>query len=214
MLRTAPLALLAGLLLFTASPSDAPTAPERLAAAPEAPAALATYGIDGAHSNVGFRIRHMGVAFVEGEFDDYDGSITFDPADLSATAVQATVQMASVDTDVEARDNHLRSADFFEVEAHPTMTFTSTSVEPTGVMSFRLTGDLTIKGVTRAVTFDVDAAGPVADPRGGARVGFHGTTSINRRDFNITYGGNLPGGYPMVADQVQIVLDVEGRVSA
>src|SRR5690606_16637232 len=114
----------------------------------------------------------------------------------------------SIDTDVQQRDDHLRSADFFEVEAYPTMTFASTGVQPTGPTTFRLVGDLTIKGTTREVVFDVTAAGPIPIENG-QRVGFHATTAIARRDFGVTWGTVLPGGCPAVGHHVQIVLDVE-----
>ena len=187
-----------------AAPDPAPP----MATAALAPARAATYQIDPAHTTLGFRIRHMGIAFVEGEFDAFEGAITFDPADVAATAADVTVQTASVDTDVEARDAHLRSADFFEVEAFPTMTFVSAGVAPTGGGTFRLLGDLTIKGTTKRVAFDVTAAGPIPI-EGGQRAGFHATTTIDRRDFGITWGSDLPGGVPAVGHLVQLVLDVE-----
>ncbi len=197
------LALVAA-LGFVAAPDPAPAA----SATAQATADAATYQIDPAHTNVGFRIRHMGIAFVEGEFDDFEGAITFDPADVGATRADVTVQMASIDTDVEARDNHLRSEDFFEVEAFPTMTFVSTSAQPTGQNTFRLAGDLTMKGVTKEVVFDVMAAGPIPIENG-QRAGFHATTTIDRRDFGVTWGREMPGGVPAVGNRVQIVLDVE-----
>lgn len=205
-MKTLLLLPVAGLALMAASGPDAPApAPAPLAA--EAVAA-ATYRVDPAHTNVGFRIRHMGVAFVEGEFDTFEGSIAYDPANVAATRADVTVQTASVDTDVEPRDAHLRSADFFEVETHPTMMFVSTGVQPTAQNAFRLVGDLTIKGTTREVAFDVTAAGPIPIENG-QRVGFHATTTIDRRDFGITWGSELPGGIPAVGNEVQIVLDVE-----
>lgn len=212
MLRTAPAALGVALLLALAAPSVGPsqTAPERLAGlAPVASEGAVAYTLDRAHSQVGFRIRHMGVAYVPGRFDDFDGTITFDPENIAATQVSATVRMTSVNTSVEARDNHLRSADFFEVEAHPTMTFVSSGVQPTGPNTFRLTGNLTMKGVTRPVTLDATAAGPIVDPRAGSRVGFHAEGEIDRRDFGVTWGNDLPSGVPGVANVVRIVLDAE-----
>ena len=212
MLRAAPAALLAAAFFF------APTA-DRDVALPDAPTASAglpaagTYALDPAHSTVGFRIRHMGLAFVEGEFDGFAGEVQFDPADLMATRVSATVQTASVDTDVDARDGHLRTADFFDVETFPTMTFQSTAVQPTGPTTFRLTGDLTLHGVTRPVTLDVTAAGPIADPRGGTRAGFHAEGEIDRRDFGITWGQSLPGGVPAVGHTVTLVLDAEATAA-
>lgn len=205
-MKTLLLLPVAGLALMAASAPDAPApAPAPLAA--EAVEA-ATYQVDPAHTNVGFRIRHMGVAFVEGEFDTFEGSIAYDPENVAATRADVTVRTASVDTDVQQRDDHLRSADFFEVETYPTMTFVSTGVQPTAQNAFRLVGDLTIKGTTREVAFDVAAAGPIPIENG-QRVGFHATTTIDRRDFGITWGSELPGGIPAVGNEVQIVLDVE-----
>ena len=213
MVRPAPAALAALLALAPLASGDAaftPDAPARMAGQTSAPAAgRAVYALDAAHTTVGFRIRHMGVAYVEGEFDGFEGRIAFDPADLAATTVTATVQMTSVDTDIEARDRHLRSGDFFDVEAHPTMTFTSTAALPTGPTTLRLAGDLTMKGVTRPVVFDVEAAGPIVDPRAGSRVGFHATAEIDRRDFGVTWGQTLPGGVPSLGHMVKLVLDVE-----
>lgn len=193
---------------FAAAPYPAPPAPPTSTAA-WAPAEAATYQIDPAHTNVGFRIRHMGIAFVEGEFDTFEGTITFDPNDVAATRADVTVQTASIDTDVQQRDDHLRSADFFEVETYPTMTFVSTGVQPTGQHTFRLVGDLTIKGTAKEVVFDVTTGGPIPIENG-QRVGFHATTTIDRRDFGISWGSELPGGIPAVGNQVQLVLDVEG----
>lgn len=209
MLRILPALLAVFLAAFTLAlaetPTDAPAPNPPVAASAEA----ATYNIDPAHTTIGFRIRHMGIAFVEGEFDEFEGTINYDPSDIAATRANVTVQTNSIDTDVERRDNHLRSADFFEVETYPTMTFTTTEVQPTGPNSFRLIGDLTIKGTTKQVAFDVDAAGPI-DTDNGQRVGFHAETTINRRDFGIDWGGELPGGIPSVGNQVHLVLDVEG----
>lgn len=151
----------------------------------------------------------MGIAFVEGEFDDFEGTITYDPAKVAATRADVTVQTASIDTDVQQRDDHLRSSDFFEVETYPTMTFTTTDVQPTGQHSFRLIGELTIKGTTKEVVFDAVAAGLIPIENG-QRVGFHATTTLDRRDFGITWGSELPGGIPGVGHQVELVLDVEG----
>lgn len=205
-MKTLLLTPLAGLLLIAAAAPNAPAPPPAAVTAHTVDAA--TYSIDPAHTNVGFRIRHMGVAFVEGEFDTFEGTIAYDPADVAATRAEVTVQTASIDTDVQQRDDHLRSADFFEVETYPTMTFVSTGVQPTGQHTFRLIGDLTIKGTTKEVVLDVEAAGPIPI-ESGQRVGFHATTEIDRRDFGITWGSELPGGIPAVGNEVQLVLDVE-----
>lgn len=210
MLRLAPAALIGALLIFVAAPTERLTAVDRLSELPTVDASRATYAVDAAHSNIGFRIRHMGIAMVEGEFGDYDGSIVYDPANLGATTVSASARTASIDTDVEARNNHLKSGDFFDAEQFPDIAFQSTGVQPTGPTSFRMSGNLTMKGVTKPVTFEVDAAGPVPAQQGMNRIGLHATTTINRRDFGIDYGNTLPGGFPAIADMVQIVLDVEG----
>ena len=198
-----PAALLVAFLAAAFLPTAAEAQPE------VAPVEVVAYQIDPAHTNIGFRIRHMGVAFVEGEFDAFEGTIAFSPDNLTATRAEVTVRTTSIDTDVEQRDNHLRSADFFEVETYPTMTFAASEVHPTGLNSFRLVGDLTIKGTTKEVVFDVESAGPIPTDNG-QRVGFHATTTIDRRDFGITWGSDLPGGIPSVGNQVQLVLDVEG----
>ena len=210
MLRAAPAALAAAALFLAPLPTS--TADVSLPGAPALTGTLpaaGTYALDVAHSTVGFRIRHMGLAFVEGEFDAFEGQVVFDPANIAATSVTATVQTASVDTDVEARDTHLRTADFFDAATHPTMTFRSTAVQPTGPTTFRLTGDLTLHGVTRPVTLDVVAAGPIDDPRGGTRAGFHAEGEIDRRDFGMTWGRDLPSGVPGVGHLVTLVLDAE-----
>ena len=217
MLRAAPAAFLAAALSLAPSPTATPDV--SLPAAPAAPVASSglpaagTYTLDPAHSTVGFRIRHMGIAMVEGEFDAFEGTVAFDPANLAATTVRATVQTASVDTDVDARDGHLRTADFFDVETYPTMTFASTAVQPTGPTTFRLTGDLTLHGVTRPVAFDVTAAGPVTDPRSGQRAGFHAEGEIDRRDFGMTWGQDMPDGVPGVGHLVTLVLDAEATAA-
>ena len=222
MLRAAPAALVVAAFFLAPSPTATPDV--SLPAAPAAAAGLrsgpgtpggftlpaaGTYALDPAHTTVGFRIRHMGLAFVEGEFDSFEGTVAFDPANVAATTVTATVQTTSVDTDVDARDGHLRTADFFDVATYPTMTFQSTAVHPTGPNTFRLVGDLTLHGVTRPVTLDVTAAGPISDPRGGTRAGFHAEGEIDRRDFGITWGQNLPSGVPGVGHLVTLVLDAE-----
>lgn len=209
-MKTVSLSLFAGFLLFVHAVPAAPTSDP-------IPLTVATkkvpYQIDPAHTTIGFRIRHMGIAFVEGEFDAFNGTITYDRNNVAGTRADVTVQTASIDTDVQRRDDHLRSADFFEVETYPDMTFTTTGVQPTGQNSFQLIGDLTIKGTTKEVTFDVVAAGPIP-VENGERVGFHATTTIDRRDFGITWGSELPGGIPAVGHLVELVLDVEGVTGA
>src|ERR1700678_3106075 len=140
-----------------------------------------TWAIDPVHSEVSFTVRHMMVSKVRGRFDTFEGTIVTGPDPLSSS-VTASVDLSSVNTGQEQRDAHIRSADFFEVEKHPFMTFASTSVTPDGDR-FLLVGDLTLKGVTKPVTFKLDVNGFGPDAYGGTRVGFSATTETNRSDF-------------------------------
>ncbi|HUF05555.1 MAG TPA: YceI family protein [Aridibacter sp.] len=166
------------------------------------------YGFDRAHSYIGFRIKHMGLVEVPGSFTDFAGDIVFDPDDLKSSSVEFTAQMKSVNTRVEGRDNHLRSKDFFEVETYPEMKFKSASIAKKGD-GYIVTGSLTMKDVTKAVSIPVKVIGPIEDSRGTVRMGIVGSTEINRRDFNVNYGGDLPNGTPVLADNVSIDLQIE-----
>ncbi|WP_265443409.1 YceI family protein [Flexivirga meconopsidis] len=162
-----------------------------------------TWNIDPAHSQVGFSVRHLMVSKVRGKFEDFTSTLTVGES-LEESSVEATVQMASINTGVADRDNHLRTNDFFEVEKFPTMTFKST-----GITSSTLTGDLTIKGVTHPVSFEVDFGGVGGDPWGGTRAGFEATTEINRKEFGVTIDMPLEGGGAVVGDKVKIILELE-----
>lgn len=172
-----------------------------------------TYNFDKAHSAIGFRVKHMGLVDVPGYFRDFSGAINYDTKDVTKSTVEFTAKMESVDTRVEGRDKHLRSADFFEVEKFPEMTFKSTKVEKKG-NNLSVTGDLTMKGVTKQITFPVTVAGFVKDQRGGTKMGAVAETTINRRDFGVNYGGNLPNGTPMLSDEVKVVLNIEANMAA
>src|SRR6185312_16133452 len=161
-----------------------------------------TWTVDPAHSEVGFVARHLMVSKVRGSFKELEATVSVGDS-FDTSSVQATVQLASIDTGSADRDAHLRSADFFDVENHPAMTFVSTSVS-----SDKLVGDLTIKGVTRQVAFDLDFAGVSPDPWGGTRAGFEATTEINRKDFGLTWNVAVEGGGVLVGEKVKIVLDV------
>jgi polyisoprenoid-binding protein YceI len=168
-----------------------------------------TYNFDKAHSFIGFKIRHMGLIEVPGFFRDFTGSVNYDAADITKSTVEFSAKTASVDTGVAPRDKHLRTADFFEVEKYPDMTFKSTKVSKKG-KNLMLTGDLTIKGVTKSVTFPFQIAGWLpADDRSGGKMGIAAETVINRRDFGINWGNNLPSGVPAVSDEVKVVLQIE-----
>ncbi len=168
-----------------------------------------TWNIDAVHSEVSFVVRHMMVSKVRGRFDKFEGTITTAPDPL-ASSVSADIDLSSVNTNNEARDNHIRSEDFFHIEKHPTMTFRSTGVRPDGD-DFLLDGDLTLRDVTRPVTFKLEINGFGPDPYGGTRAGFSATTEINRNDWNVSYNGAIPGASNAVvlSDKVTINLEIE-----
>lgn len=168
-----------------------------------------TYDFDKAHSFIGFRIKHMGLIEVPGYFRDFKGTVKFNAEDVTKSTVEFSAKIASVDTGVAARDNHLRTADFFDAEKYPEMTFKSSKIEKRG-KSLVLTGDLTIKGVTKSVSIPFDVTGWVpAGDRSPAKMGIVGETMINRRDFGVNYGGNLPNGVPVLSDDVKVTLQIE-----
>jgi len=163
-----------------------------------------TWNIDPNHTAAQFSVRHMGISTVRGAFTKVTGTVTYDPKDLSKTAIDATIDASSVDTRVERRDNDLRSPNFFEVAKYPTLTFKSKHTEAAGAGKLKVTGDLTIHGVTKEVVLDVDGpTDPVQDPHGGSHMGASASTKINRKDFGVNGGGS------MVGDQIQITIDVE-----
>jgi len=168
-----------------------------------------TYNFDKAHSFIGFKVKHMGLIEVPGFFRDFTGTVKYDAADVSRSSVAFTAKMTSVDTGVTGRDNHLRTADFFEVEKFPEMTFSSTKVEKQGA-DLMVTGDFTMKGVTKTMTFPFKITGFLpGNDRQGPRMGVTADTKINRRDFGVNYGNNLPSGVPAIADEVKVVLQIE-----
>lgn len=182
---------------------------ERFAAGKAGPSG--TYSLDKAHSFVGFKVRHMGLIEVPGFFRDFSGNVNFDAADMTKSTVEFTAKATSVDTGVSGRDNHLRTKDFFEVEKYPDITFKSTKVAKKG-KSWLVTGDFTMKGVTKSITFPFDIVGWVdATDKAGAKMGIAAETTINRRDYGINYGQNLPSGVPALSDDVKIVLQIEAN---
>lgn len=173
-----------------------------------APIPAGEYKIDPAHSTIGFAVRHYEINWVDGRFKDFEGTIRYDDKDVTKSSVEFTAKVTSIDTGVEARDKHLRTADFFEVEKYPTMTFKSTHVERKG-NAFLLHGDLTLKGVTKPVHLPFSVAGAVKDPRGNTRFGVAAQTKVNRRDFGINFGGPMTGGGLSIGDEVNITLNLE-----
>jgi polyisoprenoid-binding protein YceI len=169
-----------------------------------------TWAIDPVHSEVSFVVRHMAVSKVRGRFDKFEGTIVTGEDPL-ASSVNATIDATSISTGQEQRDAHIRSADFFDIDEHPTFTFTSTGVKPDGD-DFLLDGDMTIRGATKPVTFKLELGGFGPDAFGGTRAGFSAITEINRHDFGVSFNGPIPGvpGGLIVSDKVTIHLEIEG----
>jgi polyisoprenoid-binding protein YceI len=180
------------------------------AAALSAFAANAVYDIDVAHSSAQFQVRHMMVTNVRGEFAKMSGTVEYDPANPSAAKVEATIDATTINTRDQKRDAHLRSADFFDVEKFPAIKFVSKQVAPNGTGKLKVTGDLTMHGVTREVVLDVEGpTSEVKDARGNIKMGAAATTKVNRKDFGVTWNRALDGGGVVVGDEVTINLDVE-----
>jgi len=173
-----------------------------------APKTTTRWAIDAAHSHVEFAVKHLMIATVKGRFADVQGTVEA-ADDFSNAAVDVTIGAASIDTRQEQRDAHLRSADFFDVERFPSITFKSRRTEPGPRGGLRLTGNLTLHGVTREVALDVVAEGHGRDPWGGERAGFSATTTINRQDYGLTWNQVLETGGIAVGTDVKISLDIE-----
>lgn len=167
-----------------------------------------TYTIDPLHTQVGFVARHAMVTKVRGAFDDFDGAVVFDAADPEAIQVTVTIRAASVNTRNSQRDEHLVGDDFLATERYPEITFVSTSARRTGDDGFDLTGDLTVKGVTNSVTIPFAFEGAATDPFGNLRLGFTGSTSINRKDFGVTWNAVLETGGILVSDKISLEFEV------
>ncbi len=168
---------------------------------------VGTWDIDAAHSTVGFSVRHMMVSKVRGYFREFSGEIVT-AEDPTRSSVEAEIDLASIDTRQEQRDAHIRSADFFDVEKHPKMTFRSTAVRPDGA-DWVLEGELSLKGVTRPVTLSLELNGFGPDAYGGIRAGFSAKTEINRNDFGVDIKMPMDGGGVVVGDKVTVELEIE-----
>lgn len=166
------------------------------------------YEIDPAHSFLGFSVKHLVISNTKGEFNDFSGTINLNEDDLTESAVAVTIKVASIDTDEEKRDNHLRSADFFDAETYPEITFKSKRVEKNGD-DHVLVGDLTIRGVTREVAIPFELNGPIKGMRGEKRIGAQGSLTINRQDFGVSWNRMLDSGGFVVGDDVKIDLEIE-----
>jgi len=170
---------------------------------------ITTWQIDPVHSEVGFSVRHLMISTVKGRFTDVQGTLQYDETDPTRSNIEVRIAIASVDTRADQRDAHLRSADFFDAEHYPFMTFKSTRLERTGEGRGKVTGDLTIRGVTQSVTLDAKREGRGKDPWGGERLGFSATTVLNREAFGLTWNQALETGGVVVGEEVKVSIEVE-----
>ncbi len=175
--------------------------------------AIETWRLDTTHSTIGFTVRHMVVAKVRGRFTRYEGRL-FVNGDLTRAQAEVKIDAASIDTQVEARDNHLRSPDFFDVAAFPRLIFRSRRVEAAGQERYRVVGDLTVRDITREVVLETEFLGRVTDPFGAERLAFSARTSIDRKDFGLTWNTALETGGVLVGERIDIELDVQAVKAA
>jgi polyisoprenoid-binding protein YceI len=174
------------------------------------PAALTTWKIDPAHSAAEFKVKHMMISNVKGKFSGLSGLLSLNEADLTASSVEAAIDVATISTGDPQRDGHLKSADFFDAEKFPTFTFKSVAVHQDAPGEVAVTGELTLHGVTRTATFAVEGpSAPAKDPWGNIRVGLSATAKINRKDFGLTWNSALETGGVLVGEEVTITLDVQ-----
>ena len=169
-----------------------------------------TYQLDKSHTTVGFQVRHI-FTMLGGKFQDFSGSIRVDRAKPESSSVEFTIQAASVFTNDQKRDDHLRTPDFFDVAAHPTITFKSTSVKPGAGNVYEVTGDLSMRGITKQVTLPVTFLGEGKDPWGNEKMGFETSTTLNRKDFGINWNKALDQGGVLVGDEVKVQISVEAN---
>lgn len=171
--------------------------------------AKSKWTLDPTHSQIEFTVRHMMFAKVKGAFNTFNAEIEADPEDLTDASVTFTIDAASVDTNNEDRDNHLRSGDFFDVENHPNLVFAAKKIVKTGEGEYDVTGDMTIRGVTREETFKVTYNGSGKDPWGNVKAGFSAEGSINRSDYGLTWNAALETGGVLVGDEIKIAMDIQ-----
>jgi polyisoprenoid-binding protein YceI len=203
--------------LFRRKPNSSSTA------APAAPAAVAVtasgsvltgdYTIDASHTRLGFSARHAMVTTVRGNFSDFDGTAHVDAETPANSTVNLSIRTASINTASPDRDGHLRSADFFDADVHPEITFASTSIERDGT-AWTVTGDLTIKGTTRSIAIPFEENGTAQDPFGNVRIGFEGATTINRKDWDLTWNAALETGGVLVSEKIKLEFDISAIKNA
>ncbi len=173
-----------------------------------------SYTIDTAHSSVGFTARHAMVTKVRGTFDEFEGSAVLDGDNPANSSAKVTIKVHSIDTRNSQRDDHLRSNDFLAMDEFPEITFVSTAVRQSDDTTFELTGDLTVKGVTKSVTIPFEYQGAAQDPFGNARVGFEGSVTINRKDYGVSFNVGLEAGGVLVSDKIVLEFDISAIKNA
>jgi polyisoprenoid-binding protein YceI len=173
-----------------------------------------SWNLDTIHSGINFSVRHMVVSKVRGRFAKFTGNVALDEGDLTRSTVEATIDASSIDTGTAQRDEHLRSADFFDVEHFPEIRFRSTGIEKLGTERYRLTGELTIRDVSREIALDVEYGGRGKDPWGNERVGFTAKASLDRKDFGLKWNQALETGGVLVSDRVEIELELQAVKAA
>jgi polyisoprenoid-binding protein YceI len=171
-------------------------------------AASGTYTVDASHSRIGFVARHMMISKVRGSFNDFAGSGSFNADNPSASNLSLTIQATSIDTRNADRDAHLRSTDFFDMDTYPTITFASTAVSAVDASNYKVTGDLTLRGITLPVTFDVEVSGNSKDPYGNIRLGLEGSTVINRKDWGVSWNAPLETGGVALGEKVTLEFEI------
>lgn len=168
-----------------------------------------TWNVDASHTTVEFSVRHLMISTVKGYFNKVNGKIEADPADLTTATIEGTIDAASIDTRDEQRDEHLRSADFFEVEAHPTITLKSTKIERVSGNDYKMHADLTMRGKTLPTVWDLTYLGEGTDPFGNHKIGLSASTKINRKDWGLAWNAPLEAGGVLVSDEVRISIDTQ-----
>ncbi|GAB3179160.1 YceI family protein [Telluribacter humicola] len=168
-----------------------------------------TWAIDPTHSEIQFKVKHLVISTVTGSFKQFEGTVETEGEDFTTAQIQFSADIASIDTNQEQRDQHLRSADFFDAETHPKLTFVSTSVEKTGDDTYKITGDITIKGTTKSIVLNAEYGGSMVDFYGNHKAGFELSGKINRKDFGLTWHAVTEAGGVVVADEVKLVINVQ-----
>lgn len=187
-----------------------------VAATPAADLAHLTgeYTVDPTHSEIGFAVRHAMVTTVRGQFAEYEGVLRLDGSKPANSSAEVTIKVASIDTNQAQRDEHLRTGDFFDAATYPEISFRSTSAEQVDDETYRMHGDLTIKDTTKPVSIDFTYNGSATDPYGNLRVGFEGSTTVNRGDWGLTYNAALEGGGVLISDKVKLTFDISAIKAA